>query len=66
MFFLKTSRDELISLACVAGVVEREHADGTRRVFAILHPGYGSQPVELSRHYSLESLWLALDPVRRR
>jgi hypothetical protein len=23
MFFLKTSRDELISLACVAGVVER-------------------------------------------
>jgi hypothetical protein len=66
MMFLKTSRDELLSLACVAGIIEREHADGTKRVFAILHPVYGAQPVELSRHYSLESLWLATDPVRRR
>jgi hypothetical protein len=66
MFFLKTSRDELISLTCVAGLVERDCPDGTKRVFAILHPAYGSQPVELARIYTVEALWTALDPMRRR
>jgi hypothetical protein len=66
MNFLKTANEELIALSTVAGFFERERADGTRRVFAVLQPSYGSEPVELARIYSLDSLWRALDPVRRR
>jgi hypothetical protein len=64
--FLKTTHEELLALSCVARIFEIEHADGTKRAFAIPHPGYGSDPVELARIYSVESLWLATDPVRRR
>jgi hypothetical protein len=66
MNFLKTATEELLALSCVARIFEIEHADGSKRAFAALHPGYGSEPVELARIYSLESLWVALCPVRRR
>jgi hypothetical protein len=66
MNFLKTANEELIALSTVAGFFEQERADGTKRVFAVLHPSYSSRPMELERIYSLESLWLALDPARRR
>jgi hypothetical protein len=66
MNFLKTANEELLALACVARIFEIEHADGSKTAFAILHPGYGSEPVELARFYTVESLWAATDPMRRR
>jgi hypothetical protein len=66
MSFLKTANEELIALSCVARIFELEQADGTKRAFAVLHPGYGSEPVELGRFYTVEALWAALDPIRRR
>jgi hypothetical protein len=66
MSFLKTANEELLALSRVARIFEIEHADGSKTAFAVLHLGYGSEPIELARFYTVESLWVALCPVRRR
>jgi hypothetical protein len=64
--FLKLADQSLISINCVTRIFERVGPDGSRRTYALLYPAYGSEALELSSIYNLESLWVTLDPVRRR
>jgi hypothetical protein len=66
MSFIKTANEELIALSCVARIFELEHADGSKRAFAVMHPIYRSEPIDLARFYTVEALWAATDPLRRR